>query len=89
MSSVASGLSSRTVPPHSRAQGLHAQRGVEVGRERLAARRRDDEQRQVGRVAAQARQDVERVRRGEVQVVEPHEDRAVARDALEHALDDA
>ena len=72
-----------------RAQGLHAERRVEVGRERLASRRHDDEQRQIGRVATQAREDVERVLRGEVQVVEPHQDRPIARDALEHPLDDA
>ena len=89
MSSVASGLSSRIAPAPLRAQRFHAERRVEVGRERLAARRHDDEQRQLGRVATQPRQDVERVLRGVVQIVEPHQDRAVARDSLEDPLDDA
>ncbi len=68
-------------------QGLHPERGVEVGRERLAARCHDDEERQIGRVPPQAREDVERVLRRVVQIVEPHEKRPIAADLkLEDAL---
>jgi hypothetical protein len=54
----------------------------------LGARRGDDEEAELGRVAVEGEQALDGVGRGVVQVVHPEQDRAVLADALEGAADD-
>ena len=69
-------------------RAIDQRRGRGIGEHGLGARRRDEEQAELRRVAVEREQAFERRRRGVVEIVHPQQDRPLLADALERAADD-